>query len=355
MKNILKVTCVIIGTIIGAGFASGQEIWIFFNRYQYWGLIGIIVACALSGILIYKVFQLSQKYNITTYSELLQQISQRKAINQIISIVIQLFLLISFYVMVAGMSAYFNQEFKIPIWICSIIMSIFCYIILQKDIKGIVTVNTLLIPCLVLFILYLGFRNFEFTTNYFATTQIAKLSYNWILSSVLYASYNSIVLIPILVELKTYLKTKGKIKKVSILCCAVLILLGSILFCLLLRGEEYNHQLELPMIGIVKEFGITYSYLYGAVVVVAIFTSAISAGYGFLKNEVARKQIKKGNVEQREKTYYQKLVLAICISAPIVANFGFSNLVGKLYPVFGILGLVQLIAILWRARIVKNY
>ena len=33
MKKIYKTIFVIIGTIIGAGFASGQEIYIFFNRY----------------------------------------------------------------------------------------------------------------------------------------------------------------------------------------------------------------------------------------------------------------------------------------------------------------------------------
>ncbi len=30
IKNIYKMTFVIVGTIIGAGFASGQEIYIFF-------------------------------------------------------------------------------------------------------------------------------------------------------------------------------------------------------------------------------------------------------------------------------------------------------------------------------------
>ena len=33
IKNIYKITFVIVGTIIGAGFASGQEIYTFFNRY----------------------------------------------------------------------------------------------------------------------------------------------------------------------------------------------------------------------------------------------------------------------------------------------------------------------------------
>ena len=31
--NIIKVIAVIIGTIIGAGFASGKEIYIFFAKY----------------------------------------------------------------------------------------------------------------------------------------------------------------------------------------------------------------------------------------------------------------------------------------------------------------------------------
>ena len=33
IKNIYKITFVIIGTIVGAGFASGQEIYTFFNKY----------------------------------------------------------------------------------------------------------------------------------------------------------------------------------------------------------------------------------------------------------------------------------------------------------------------------------
>lgn len=38
MKDIAKVSLVIIGSLIGAGFASGQEIAMFFNCY---GLKGI--------------------------------------------------------------------------------------------------------------------------------------------------------------------------------------------------------------------------------------------------------------------------------------------------------------------------
>lgn len=343
MKAILKAVFVIIGTIIGAGFASGQEIWLFFNRYGNWGIVGMLVACTLSGLLIYQVFRILQKENLTTYTELLEKISHKKFLNQAISIIISMFLLISFYIMVAGMSAYFQQEFNLPIWICSIIMALLCYITLQRDMKGIVIVNSVLIPCLIIFIIFLGFKNLDFSIEYFSKEHLlGNYSSSWLWNSILYASYNSIVLIPMLVELKPYINTKRKAKITSILCTIILSILGICIFCLLLRNQT-AHQLELPMIEIVKDFGGVYSYLYGGVVVVAIFTSAISAGYGFLKNQVAQKEFTKGNIHEREKKYYQKLLLAVCISAPIVANLGFSNLVSILYPVFGILGLLQMV------------
>ena len=38
MKNVIKVVMVIMGTLIGAGFASGREIYLFFGKY---GMCGI--------------------------------------------------------------------------------------------------------------------------------------------------------------------------------------------------------------------------------------------------------------------------------------------------------------------------
>ncbi len=343
MKEILKAVFVIIGTIIGAGFASGQEIWLFFNRYGNWGILGILISTCLSGFLIYRVFYISKQENINTYTELLEKISHKKMLNKVVSIIISLFLLISFYIMIAGMSAYFYQEFNLPILINSIIMAAFCYFILQRNMKGIVTVNSILIPCLILFVLYLGFKNLNSSLEYFGMKHSEiDCSWNWIFSGILYSSYNSIILIPILIELKTYINTKAKARMVSILCTIILSLLGICLFCLLVRNEA-AYKFELPMIEIVKEFGGIYPYLYGGVVVAAIFTSAISAGYGFLQNEVDKKEFIKGNVEKRKEKYYQKLLLIICILAPIIANFGFSNLVNILYPIFGVLGLIQII------------
>lgn len=331
MRDILKTIFVIIGTMIGAGFASGQEIYLFFNRYGTMGILGLIISCTLAGIIIYKVFQIVKNKKIHTYSEFLENISSNKKINKIMQIMIQGFLLVSFYIMVAGFSAYFNQEFGILIYIPAVIMAILCYITFINDTKGIVYINTILIPLLCAFIFYLGIKNLGFTNTYFENN-IVNYQWGWLFSSILYASYNSILLIPILIELGNYMNEKNKIKKVSIWCAIILSVIGLILFFLLLKGINYAQNLELPMIQITKDFGNIHSIIYGIVILIAIFTTAISSGYGFLKS-LPNKRYKVGTI-------------IICLTSILVVPIGFSNLVNLLYPIFGVLGLVQIFKIL---------
>ena len=64
MKEIFLITFVIIGALIGAGFASGQEIYSFFFVFGKNGIFGIILTCLMISILIYKTLKIIYKYNI---------------------------------------------------------------------------------------------------------------------------------------------------------------------------------------------------------------------------------------------------------------------------------------------------
>lgn len=111
MRNILKVIFVIIGTMIGAGFASGQEMYLFFFSYGIKGLIGILISSVIIGFVIYKTFQIVNKYGVDTYKDFLDiLIQKREKLKPVINTVINIFILITFFIMVAGFGAYFNQE-----------------------------------------------------------------------------------------------------------------------------------------------------------------------------------------------------------------------------------------------------
>ena len=208
MFNIFKVTFVIIGTIIGAGFSSGQEILTFFNKYEKYGVIGLIFSLFLIGIIIYKTFKINIEKDINTYNQFIERIipnklKQNKILLFTINNIINIFLLISFNVMVAGFSTFFMQEFSVSKIIGSIIIAIISYIVFIKNIDGIIKINTYLIPTILILILYLGIKKI----NTLGIMQTETNMY-WFVSSILYASYNSICLIPILVSLKEFVKTK---------------------------------------------------------------------------------------------------------------------------------------------------
>lgn len=344
MKNTIKIVLVIIGTLIGAGFASGKEIYIFFAQYNIYGIIGIVVSAIITAQITKKALKIVKKSNINNYKELLQEINPKsKNTNKIINHIVNAFLLTSFLIMVAGFSAYIKQTFSINTYISSTIFVAICYIILTKSIKGVVKINELLVPLLIIFIIYLGTKNL----TYIKETSIQEITSNLnsgnilkniiigLISSILYASYNSIILIPVLASLGRYIKEEKTIKRVSILTGATITILALIIYGLLLRGINYANELEMPLIQIIKEFGSTCKIIYEFVIIASIFTSAISAGYSFLENTTQNnnKKMKSRNIK----------LLLICIIGILISNIGFSNLVQILYPTFGILGLIQCI------------
>lgn len=162
--------------------------------------------------------------------------------------------------------------------------------------------------------------------------QQAREGLGWIVSSIEYASYNSILLIPILIGLKKYSYKKEKV--ISIVSSGTFFILSMILYIVILNGGSDIHQIELPLIHIVKQFGSMYQYFCGAIVIAAIFTTAISAGYGFLQNATKTKKT------------YKMMALFICITSICVTKIGFASLVNLLYPVFGLLSFIQIIYIL---------
>ncbi len=338
MRDILKSVCVIIGTIIGAGFASGREIYIFFNSYGNKGIWGILLSNFITGIIIYKILKQIKYQNVHNYHEYIEKTGIHPKLKEVINSIINLFLLISFYIMVAGFSAYFKQEWNLPTLIIGIIMATLCYITFMHNIEGVTKMNTILIPILIGIILLIGSKTIFYNNTENAIEIIPKT--NWIIASIEYASYNSIVLIPILIGLKQY--TYQKEKSITIFSTLILLLLSLTLYKILDQHSINIQEIELPLVYVLNKYGNIYKYICGATIVTAIYTSAISAGYGFLQN-----------CTNNQKNY-KKLAIFICISSLFVIKIGFSKLVDLLYPVFGLLSLIQLFFIFKKQTIEKD-
>lgn len=334
MKNLFKIAFVIIGTLIGAGFASGKEIYIFFFCYGLKGLIGIAISSTIIGIISYCTLYIVKHYNCKNYKELIDVLIRNKKIKDIVNAFINTFILVTFYIMVAGFGAYLNQEFKINSIFASGILAILCMIVFKSEVNGFVKVNEFLIPILILVIITIGIINIYNIDIKNMQNHIIQENYqNWILSSILYASYNSILLIPVLITIKDYIN-KNHIKYAVIIPTIMVMILAIIIFTFLINIDINIKQLEMPAVYAVKNIINKADIIYGIIILMSIFTTAISLGTSLL-----------GNISKNNKSY--KLISTImCISSIIFSQIGFSNLVNLLYPIFGLLGLIQIIQIL---------
>ena len=335
MSKILKALFVIIGTLVGAGFASGQEIYIFFYQYGINGILGIVVSSTLIAVVIYKVLDICQKKEVKNYKDFLKICIKNEKYLEIFNTVINLFILITFYIMVAGFGAYLEQELKINGLIGSLLLAVICYIVFLGDVSGLIKISQLIVPILIGSLVLIGI-------NIIDVENIFQMSYylpenesgKWLLDGVLYGSYNTILLIPVVIALRNLATNRNKQITISILTGVLVIILSLTIFFMLMKVEVAIENLEMPAVYIASKISTVFEYIYGFIILSSILTTSVSLGTSFLENVA------------KTKKSYKRYAIFICVSSIMVSNVGFSNLVNLLYPIFGYIGLVQILGIL---------
>ena len=152
MKEIFVIVLVIVGALIGAGFASGQEIYSFFYSYGLHGMFGLVVTCILIGILINKILKIILKYEINNYDQFLSQLIKNKKIIKVVNNILNILLLITFYIMIAGFGAYFEQQIGVHKIIGSLVLATLCFCVFLTSVKGVLKVSEYIVPLLIIFI-----------------------------------------------------------------------------------------------------------------------------------------------------------------------------------------------------------
>lgn len=307
----------------------GQEIYSFFFIYGKLGIFGIIISAILFGIIIYKTLILSKKYKLDNYNELLDKIIKNNKLKTFIKFIINIFLIASFYIMIAGFSAYFSQQFNVNRVFSSIIILVICYFTFNKNVDRIIKLSTILIPIIIFILILFGIKNINNITN---INTSANKNIMWFFNAIIYTSYNSITLIGLTGTMNKYLKDKKECIMVSFCSTAIICSLALIIFFLLINVRE---SVEIPMLYVSEVFGGIYKYLYNVIILIAIFTTAVSEGYTFLEN------VSKNNMKK-----YKIINFIMCFLAIPISLLGFANLVNTIYPIFGVIGLIQIASII---------
>src|SRR5690606_31121380 len=147
---ILLVAATYIGTVIGAGFATGKEIVTFFSNFGALGTIGIIVSCYLLTYFGTKIMLISAQIEAYSYKEFNEYLFG-KAWGKLINIIIFVIVMSVTSVMLSGAGAVFHELIGVPYFVVILTTILLVYLVVMKGLKGLFAINSYIVPLVILF------------------------------------------------------------------------------------------------------------------------------------------------------------------------------------------------------------
>ena len=344
-KNIFKVASIYIATIVGAGFASGREIVQFFTSYYRGGFYGILLTGVLFAFIGYTVLNKVYLERIQNYEEFLFP-TVGWVLGWVMEIIVTLFMASVFCIMVSGVASIIADKINISFYYAILLVAFICMIFFLIGVKGIVSLSTIVTPILIIGILTIGIYIIlsRDASVFNISGRFKSMTHNWVLSSFLYTSYNSIISVVVMCSLLPYLKTKKIATLGGILGGAILSIIAIVLNYVLYIFYPYVMSTEFPVIGVVDMCSRIMGSIYRIVLLLAMFICAITAGYGFIERV-------RGKIKLNKKI----LIPIICCLTMPLSSVGFSSLVANIYPVFGYAGMFMVFVILIHGfKLIKN-
>ncbi len=338
MKKYLTLTfqlaAVFIGTIVGAGLASGEEISLFFSRYGYKSFIGILICLIIYIVIGFIIIHISIKYNLKSYNEFIKIVSPG-FLGQVIDILMGIFLLSGSAIILAGSGALVSQYFHISKWIGILLMAFISLYVLLKDTEGLLEINSFIVPCLIIiittiFFLFIGLSKDIVSISYIKS--VPHLNKNWIISSLLYAGFNIISCSGVLVPLSSELKVKTPLKTGVVLGSIVLTILSFMINFMLILNIPNIFKYDIPLLYIANRFGHLIQIVLLSIMWLEMFSTEVSHIYSLGKA-----------VEDVFSISYKKAVIIILLLTIPISKFGFVNLISYVYPAFGAISLVFIV------------
>ncbi len=329
-SKVIKIASVYTAIILGAGFASGQELLHFFVKYDVKGIWGLFVSGLIFAFVGYALLYICKAKKISRHSELLHLLFGNR-MSKFIEYVVAFFLFILFATMLAASGAALKQAFNLDFSAGVIIVGFLCFLSFLYGIDGIVKINTVLAPLMVMGGICVGLY------SYFqqSTPAFAQLRMNWFTSAVVYASYNIVTAVTVLCDMGNMITTKRVAFFSGILGGLAMTFLALCIFLPLFLNYTAIAKVDIPLLKILEGQDRFFYYLYLLILLCAIFTTAVANGYGFISWIQKFVSIKPTTLK-----------LLVVAAAAATSYAGFSNFVSKVYPVFGIVGLIEIIMII---------
>ncbi|WP_251593801.1 hypothetical protein [Paenibacillus macerans] len=336
--KIFQIAATYIGTVVGAGFASGQSIMQFFTVYGPVGAVGITITTFLFMWLGTKMMVVAHRIKAFSYQEFNDHLFG-PVLGKLANALTLLILLGVTAVMLSGTGSIFEEQLHLPYQIGIVLSIVLAYWVMTKEMNGIVVVNALVVPMMLLFTCLIAIQVVEPDAIMRITEwQRQQLrDYGWALSAFVYVALNFAFAQAVMVPLGSEVKEESTLKWGGFWGG---IGLGAMLliyhFAINARMPEIM-ELEIPMAEIVRGLGAFPYVLFLLVIYGEIFTTLIGNVFGMTRQIQSLFPLPKNAV-----------ILTVLLACFLISQVGFASLLTYLYPLFGYIGMLLLALLAFR-------
>jgi len=324
----LQIAAIYMGTIVGAGFATGQEILQFFTRFGNWGTYAIIAATFFFIWLGNKVMLLANQIQAKSYEDLNIALFG-KSLGSLISLFMLVVLLGVSAVMLAGAGTVFEENWDLSYQLGLIATCIACFFLLRHGMHAIIAVNSIVVPIMLLFTLIMFFHTLEMpNTMSFVTNKTDYPLWTALSTPFLYTAFNLALAQAVLVPIGAQTTNPAVIKYGSLLGgigIGFMLFVGHIALSAHMPGIQ---QFAIPMGGIARNMSTIVYYIYVTIIFAEVFTTLLADIYGLALQ-----------VHERSKLPTTLIIFFALICCYLLSQLGFGNLLATLYPLFGFISL----------------
>lgn len=333
MKTLLRawqIATLYIGTIVGAGFASGQEIELFFSRRGAVAWVGILfTAIGFYGLATWIV-QKSQRHKAQSLQQLLTRRFGEKTSHMVSLLLIMLLFGVS-SAMIAGGAQLLHDLFHVPLPIASGLIALWTFFFLYRGLYGLYLINQLVVPLMLSIIVWL-FVLQKKPSLFMILSVNPNQMFQSFGHALPYLGFNLGLSLGILVAIGSTQPSRRALHLGLLFGAAGLLVAMGIIHSLLIANPTgINHQ-ALPIYRIATTISQPIAILFAISMIGEILTTLIANIYSMAIE-----------LHHRLTSSYLKNVGILLVLAYLCSQLGFEQIVTQGYPLLGLMGLFLLV------------
>lgn len=344
VRKTSQVTLAFVGLLVGAGFATGQEVVQYFISFGTWGIAGTVV----SGILMIAagavIIQIGSYFLAEEHRGVFRSIAH-PVVSKFLDISVTLTLFAMGFVMLAGAGSTLEQQFGLPAWIGSAIMVGIVMLTGLLDVNKVTNIISAVTPLIfVAVIVAFVYSMLQLPVDLGAMSDLAVQADSpvtpWWLSAVNYTC------LALMLGVSMSLMIGGNTPNPRVagwggvlggVVYTILLIMNAV--ALLVNYDSVEGS-DIPMLMLFETMHPMAAMGMVVVTFIMIYNTCISMFYALGRR-----------ITVNHRKRYVPVFLGTCVAGYLVSLIGFGTLMAYVYPAIGYVGMVMVVVMfIWWFR-----